>query len=232
MSGWIKIHRSIQEHWLYTEKRKFSRFEAWNDILLTVNFADGQSIIKGKVYNIKRGQSILSLDTWAKRWNWEKSAVRRFLSLLQKEQMINLVSDNITTHLTVCKYEDYQDSGNANETQTNRKRNTNEIQTTPIKEEEERKEEKVYKKFKHLSLSIDQFKKLENDYTKEQIDNTLELIENYKENKKYNSLYLTCKNWLAREYKNGIEKNEFKSGDQILYENVMREMLSLKNTKP
>jgi hypothetical protein len=85
-----------------------------------------------------------------------------------------------------------------------------------------------YRAFAHLSISIDEFKKLENDYTKEQIDNTLELIENYKDNKKYNSLYLTCKNWLAREYKNGIEKNEFKSGDQILYENVMREMELIK----
>ena len=32
MSGWIKIHRSITNHWLYTEKRVFSKFEAWNDI--------------------------------------------------------------------------------------------------------------------------------------------------------------------------------------------------------
>jgi hypothetical protein len=142
MSGWIKLHRSIQEHWLYTEKRKFSRYEAWNDILLTVNYSDAQSIIKGRVYNIKRGQSILSLDSWAKRWNWDKNAVRRFLNLLQKENMIALISDNITTQLTVCKYENYQDERNANETQTKRKRNANDIQTTPIKEEEENKEEK------------------------------------------------------------------------------------------
>jgi hypothetical protein len=231
MSGWIKIHRSIQEHWLYTEKRKFSRFEAWNDILLTVNFADAQSMIKGKVYNIKRGQSILSLDTWAKRWNWEKSAVRRFLSLLQKEQMINLVSDNITTHLTVCKYEDYQDIGNANETQTKRKRNSNEIQTTPIKEEEEKKEEEVYRSFAHLSISIDEFIKLKIDYTKQQIDNALDSIENYKDNKKYKSLYLTCKNWLSKELKKH-EVNQYKTGDQILYENVMRQMEQMKNSKP
>ena len=140
MSGWIKLHRSIQQHWLYTEKRCFSRFEAWNDILLTVNYSDAQTFIKGKVYNVKRGQSILSLDSWANRWNWDKSKVRRFLNLLQKEKMIELKSDNITTHLIVCKYEDYQDSCNANETQKKRKRNANDIQTTPIEEEKEIKE--------------------------------------------------------------------------------------------
>lgn len=142
MSGWIKIHRSIKDHWLYTEKRVFSRFEAWNDILLTVNYSDAQTLIKGKLYNVKRGESILSLDSWAKRWGWEKSTVRRFLKLLENESMVVLDSDNVTTRLTVCKYESYQDERNADETRKKLKRNSNEIQTTPIKEEQEEQEEK------------------------------------------------------------------------------------------
>lgn len=142
MSGWIKLHRSIKDHWLYTEDRVFSKFEAWNDILLSVNFADAKQVIKGKIYNIKRGESTMSLDTWAKRWNWDKSKVRRFLTLLQSDGMIVLNSDNITTHLSVCNYASYQDERNADETQMKRRRNADDIQTTPIKEEEERKEEK------------------------------------------------------------------------------------------
>ena len=126
MSGWIKIHRSIKDHWLYTEKRVFSKFEAWNDILLTVNYSDAQTLIKGKLYNVKRGQSILSLESWAKRWGWEKSSVRRFLKLLESESMVVLESDNVTTRLTVCKYENYQDERNADETRKKLKRNSNE----------------------------------------------------------------------------------------------------------
>jgi hypothetical protein len=145
MSGWIKLHRSIKDHWLYTENRVFSKFEAWNDILLSVNFADAKQVIKGKIYNIKRGESTMSLDTWAKRWNWDKSKVRRFLTLLQSDGMIVLVSDNITTHLTVCNYASYQDERNASETPMKRKRNTDEIQMTPIKEEEEEQAEKESK---------------------------------------------------------------------------------------
>jgi hypothetical protein len=142
MSGWIKLHRSIKDHWLYTEDRVFSKFEAWNDILLSVNFSDAKQVIKGKIYNIKRGESTMSLDTWAKRWNWDKSKVRRFLTLLQSDGMIVLVSDNITTHLTVCNYASYQDERNASETPMKRKRNADEIQTTPIKEEQEEQEQK------------------------------------------------------------------------------------------
>ena len=145
MAGWIKLHRSIQEHWLYTEKRKFSKFEAWSDILLTVNFTEGKTIIKGKLIQIKRGESILSLDSWAKRWGWDKSAVRRFLNTLQKDNIIELKNETITTRLIVCKYDTYQDERNANETQMKRKRNADETHLTPIEEEEESKEEKKEK---------------------------------------------------------------------------------------
>lgn len=88
-----------------------------------------------------------------------------------------------------------------------------------------------YRAFAHLSISNDEFKKLEIDYTKQQIDNALDSIENYKDNKKYKSLYLTCKNWLSKEPKKH-EVNQYKTGDQILYENVMRQMEQMKNTKP
>lgn len=142
MSGWIKMHRSILNHWLYTEKRKFSKFEAWQDMLLNVNYSDNKTIIKGNLYEVKRGQSILSLDSWSKRWNWDKSSVRRFFNLLEKDEMIVVKSDNVTTHLTICKYEDYQQGENANETQTKHRRTADEIQTTPIEESKESKEEK------------------------------------------------------------------------------------------
>ncbi len=112
MEGWIKLNRSIQSHWIYSEKRKFSKYEAWIDILMTVNFSDNKCLIKGTLYEIKRGESILSMDKWAKRWNWDKSAVRRFFNLLKIDNMIEFKSDNTTTHLKVCKYESYQGERN------------------------------------------------------------------------------------------------------------------------
>jgi hypothetical protein len=143
MSGWIKIHRSIADHWLYNEKRTYSKLEAWYDLLMNVNYSDTKTMIKGKLYEVKRGQSIMSLDSWSKRWNWDKSKVRRFLNVLQKDEMIELVSGNITTQLTICNYESYQGEGNADETRTKRKRNANEIQTTPIEERKENKKETI-----------------------------------------------------------------------------------------
>lgn len=140
MSGWIKLHRSIQNHWLYTENRKFSKFEAWNDILLNVNHCKAKAIIKGKIFEINRGQSIYSLDTWAKRWNWDKTSVKRFLDLLKSDSMIELKNETVTTRLTVCNYDSYQSEETKSETRKKRKRNANETETKPIEEEEEEKE--------------------------------------------------------------------------------------------
>lgn len=200
MSGWIKLHRDIQNHWIYKDKRKFSRFEAWTDILLTVNYAPAKTIIKGKLIEVKRGQSILSLDSWASHWSWDKSSVRRFLELLKKDGMIQLENETVTTRLTVCNYDSYQLEENAKRTQTKRTRNADDTQTTPIEEEEERKEEKenIYRSFQHLSLSVSNFEKLEVKYTKEQIDSILDSIENYKSNTKYKDLYLTANQWLKK----------------------------------
>lgn len=194
MSGWIKIHRTITEHWLYSEKRTYSKLEAWYDILLTVNYTDNKIMIKGKLYDVKRGQSILSLESWGKRWNWDKSKVRRFFSMLENDNMIELKSDSITTQLTICKYECYQGERNADETETKRKRNTRD---TNIRKKEN-KEENIYRSFEHLSISIDEFDKLNIEYTKENIENILDQIQNYRNNDKFTSLYLTAKNWLGR----------------------------------
>jgi len=58
----------------------------------------------------------------------------------------------------------------------------------------------IYKSFAHLSISIEDHKKLQVDYTDQQINGVLESIENYKKNTNYKSLYLTAKKWLEKEY--------------------------------
>jgi hypothetical protein len=108
MATGIKLDRKILDHWVAKSKHSYSQFEAWVDILLCVNEEDnGTFTIDGVVFKVKRGQSLHSLDTWAKRWRWDKSKVRRFLDKLKSDEIIRTENVKKSTLITVCKYDTY-----------------------------------------------------------------------------------------------------------------------------
>ena len=142
MEGWIKLHRSCLDHWLYTEYRPLTRREAWETILFTVNFEPSKLIIKGQLYLCDRGQSLLSLQSWAEKFVWSIQQVRTFFKLLENDQMISLEGLQYTTRLTVCNYAIYQDQQQTANTPLTDGQQTANTPLTTIKEEEELKKNK------------------------------------------------------------------------------------------
>lgn len=134
MSGWIKLYRAIQDHWVFQDAEYF---RAWCIILMRVNHEPKKALIHGKIYECDRGQSLLSLNSWVEEFgvsNWSIRKVRTFFKLLENDHMITTEGMQKTTRLTVCNYESYQDVRQANDKQTTSKRQTDDKQTTTTKE--------------------------------------------------------------------------------------------------
>lgn len=106
--GWISLHRSVTDHWLFDEDRKFSKFEAWIDLLLMVNHTDKKMMLGNELITIKRGQKVTSIRKLCERWNWSNNKVKNFLNVLEADGMLTVKSDSKKTLVTVVNYDVYQ----------------------------------------------------------------------------------------------------------------------------
>ena len=108
---------------------------------MQANIEPKKVLIKGQLIEVERGEIVYSYETWANRWKINKSKVLRFLKMLEKDSMILLKSETVTTRITICKYDTYQGERNDSETQVKRTRNASETQVKPTKEVKELKNE-------------------------------------------------------------------------------------------
>ena len=127
--GYIKLWRKFKDSDLWKERRQFSKWEAWIDILTEANHSDQKTILGNQLVECKRGQTIKSLETWKKRWGWGSTyKVRAFLGLLKKIENINTENLVVTTRITVCNYDKYQNRQNVKKTQKKSKQNAGKTQ--------------------------------------------------------------------------------------------------------
>ena len=127
--GFLTIHRKFFAHWLWTENRVYSRSEAWLDLLQKANFLDGEKVIKGKLQKIKRGELVASYRYLGNEWQWSLGKVKRFLLMLQKEEMIDLQTEHPISIITICNYDKYNFGSIPNGTLTEQQQHTNDTVT-------------------------------------------------------------------------------------------------------
>lgn len=104
--GWIKLYRNIQEHWIWQDPQKL---KWWLDILLLANHKENKFLLGNELMEVERGEHHTSELKLAERWGVSKTTVRKFLKLLESEQMIELKKSKKGTTLKVSNYNDYQD---------------------------------------------------------------------------------------------------------------------------
>lgn len=106
-SGWIKLHRKILNHWIYTEPLYF---RAWVYCLLRANHEKKTVMIRGELIEIDRGEFVTSLNNFHKDTELSVQQIRTFFKLLQNDKMIRKNPTRQATKITICKYDSYNDA--------------------------------------------------------------------------------------------------------------------------
>ncbi|HHZ9702701.1 TPA: DnaD domain protein [Staphylococcus aureus] len=111
------MDRSIQNHWLFKEKRTFSKFEAWIYLLMEANHSKAKVPIGNQIVTVERGQRLTSILTLSDLFNWSRFKVKTFLDLLESDGMLEVKTTSKYTLITIVNYDFYQSEQGRNQHQ-------------------------------------------------------------------------------------------------------------------
>ncbi len=109
IKGFVTFWRNFRDDPLYTEKRKFSQFEAWLDLYIEASGIARNVTFKKRTVFLQRGQLVTSFRDLGKKWKWSMGSVRNFLKKLERRQTIKAKTKRSgppRTIITILKYED------------------------------------------------------------------------------------------------------------------------------
>ena len=104
-SGWIKIHRSILDHWIWNDAQKF---HWWLELLFMANWEQKKVVAGNTIVTVERGQMIASNSFLMEKWGVCTHTVRNFLRLLETDGMITQTTYPKFNIITICNYDKYQ----------------------------------------------------------------------------------------------------------------------------
>jgi hypothetical protein len=161
LNGWIKLDRSAIEHWTF---QKPDYFRAWIDLLVRANHREKKKLYNNALVVVKRGELATSLGALAKRWDMSVGRVRHFLHLLEKDGMILKKNTQDFTHLSICKYETYQNSQHTDNTLTAHSQQIDNKLTATPKERKNVKKERKKENARDFEFQKHLFDKLRNRF--------------------------------------------------------------------
>lgn len=105
--GWIKLHRKVLDCWIWQDK-PYDKARAWVDLLLLAMHRDKKLLIDGEILVVGRGSFMTSISKLSERWGWSRNKTKRYLEILENEEMLNTKRTPKGTLVTIVKYEEYQ----------------------------------------------------------------------------------------------------------------------------
>ena len=106
--GYIRLWRGFRDDPLWKQKRKFSQWEAFEDLYLSAWGKECPGFeFEKRIVDLKRGQLITSQRVLAKRWNWPRCSVRNFLNKLEKRGTITNSPSNLGRSYSIITFLNY-----------------------------------------------------------------------------------------------------------------------------
>lgn len=198
--GWIKIHRQLLSWEWYDDTNTFRLFM---HLLLKANHKDKK--YRGQL--VKAGSLLTGLGVLSTETGLSVQQVRTSLSRLKSTNEITNKTSSRGSVIQIVKYNNYQ-------VLTSKATRSQHAANMPLTTNKNVKNEKnvknnSYRAFLHLSISVEDFNKLVSDFklSKEKVNDYLDRIENYNQNTKYKSLYLTARNWIKKDHPSSSPEN-------------------------
>jgi hypothetical protein len=114
MEGYIKLYRKIKENKYWLEPRKFSKAEAWIDLLLRAGFKNNELVLGNQDLSLKAGEFVTSQKKLAEAWKWDRETVNVYLRRLKTDEMLDYRTSNKFTQITICNWDNYQNPEKTN----------------------------------------------------------------------------------------------------------------------
>lgn len=105
--GVYAVARSLWESDAFMNQ-KFTQREAWLWLIGAAVWRQTRLNLDGKRITLERGEFAFAVRFLATKWKWSKSAVGRFIILLEKRDMIRDTSRDSRAVFSICKYNDFQ----------------------------------------------------------------------------------------------------------------------------
>lgn len=208
MEGWISLHRQITENELWLSER-FSRAQAWVDLLLSASYKPRTFFIRGIQINLNPGELAHSQLTLAKRWKWNFKTVVNFLKMLEKREMVETKTNNVTTVISIKNWNQYQNNGDQSGDQVETKTETyNKVNNV--------NKYNSLDSIKNDASLIDEFKERFN-LTDVELSNEFYAMETWLESsgKPKKNYKMFCLNWLKK-YSANRNNGQQKKSEEVL----------------
>ena len=151
--GFIKLDRSIFEHWIFQDAEKFRAFV---DLIQLARWKDEKLLIGNELVTIPRGSYYTSELKLAERWGWSRNKTRDYLKLLETEHMITKKGTTKGTMLTVENYRVYQDEGTTKSTSNQQQKNIKKTSESTSKKHQKDNERYTKEEIKRIDKKLEE----------------------------------------------------------------------------